>query len=192
MDNNGAEMRKIPLEWATIRTTTTINNAPQKADSQTLLPTLLPLQHSFVCRPSVETILEELPRFFPDQKILKDPSQPPSLPHPHLWVALVTKAILEAMTGQRPARTLQPFCAEPIYQGLMKIQKEYLRQGSKQTRRTFFLKSVHLAPVGNRGKYGFEALEAAVNTYDGIRYRAAALRIVPKPNSWVVEELELA
>lgn len=110
---------------------------------------------------------------------------PPPLPAPEESAGAVARTAMEVLLGVRPAGQLNRWLSGPVYVALARRAGLAVRVlGSSRARCV----QVHRVSVWQVDE---NAVEAAVTLHDGIRARAAALRLEVFHGRWLTTALEI-
>lgn len=110
-----------------------------------------------------------------------------TLPEPGPWAAALVRAAVEVLTGSRPPAQLARWLSLDLYELMVRRAGLAVRVlGRPQPARVARLRRVHCQAV----RPGVH--EAAVVVHDGVRVRAAAVRIEAIRGRWRATALEIA
>lgn len=117
------------------------------------------------------------------QPLLGAPPSP--LPEPRDWAALIARTAAEALLGARPVGQLSRWLTTPVYVALSRRAGLAARVRGPHRTTAVRIRSVSVCPVDEF------VHEAAVTLHDGLRLRAAALRLEQYHGRWMVTALEI-
>lgn len=106
------------------------------------------------------------------------------LPDPQQWAAHLAQALVEVMSGSRPAPQVLRHTTTDVYAVVSRRGAVSARRGQPATRRARVTRVLVCEPADG-------VAEAAVVVLDGNRVRALAMRLVGLDGRWRVEALQV-
>jgi hypothetical protein len=112
------------------------------------------------------------------------PTRRSDLPDPRPWAGHIAQAIIEVMSGARPAPQLLRWTTPEVYAVVARRASVSTRRGLPRSRRAT-VRSVRVCEPADG------VAEACAVVIDGTRVRALALRLVGLDGRWRVEALQV-
>lgn len=175
------------LSSARIRVRPIPDISPPSIDSRTAVPTEVPspfVQETLAISfsgdrdPAADPRGPEDPDYFGPQHSLSS-----DLPEPRAWVSHIAQALVEVMSGARPAPQLIRWTTPEVYSAIARRNAVAARR-TVSSRRAIVRQVMICEPVDG-------VVEACAVVVDNGRVRALAMRLTGVDRRWVVSELQV-